>query len=96
MITCTYIHVGTFGQDKQWKLGDPLSYQHPMGPRDILLEISSVPEVQESEPPSPEAISKKVHPQAPLKVTELESNEEVHMPSFLTHVPLHSVCHAFV
>ena len=85
MITCTYI--GTFGQEKQWKLGDPLSYQHPMGPRDILLDISSVPEIEEPEPPSPEAISRKTHPQAPLKVTELENNEEVHIPSFLPMCP---------
>lgn len=65
-----------------------------MGPRDILLELNSVPEIQKSDPPSPEAISRKTRPQTPLKVTELESNEEVRF-HFL-HVPTCSVCYTIL
>lgn len=30
--------IGTFGQPVPWNLGNALSYQHPMGPMDVLMD----------------------------------------------------------
>ena len=34
---------GTFGQDQKWKLGDPSTYQHPLAPKDVLMDQDSLP-----------------------------------------------------
>jgi hypothetical protein len=35
--------IGTFGQEKTWSLGVPLSYQHPLKSKDLLLHASIPP-----------------------------------------------------
>ena len=39
------IYTGTFGQEKAWTLGAPMTYQHPLNTRDLLLhtEPTSTP-----------------------------------------------------
>lgn len=36
------ITTGTFGQNQEWKLGDPATYQHPLIPEDVLMDKSGL------------------------------------------------------
>ena len=37
------LDIGTFGQENPWALGVPMTYQHPLNSRDLLLHTEAVP-----------------------------------------------------
>lgn len=41
--------VGTFGQDKPWQLGNNRTYQHPVAPKDVLLDPMTLPAAASSD-----------------------------------------------
>ena len=40
-LVCDCLCSGTFGQEKEWSLGVPSSYQHPLNSRDLLLHTEA-------------------------------------------------------
>ena len=85
---------GTFGQEKQWSLGVPNSYQHPLNSQDLLLHTEAMPLTPPPHDKSDEekesskqkqggiklsSVARAV--QATLKLTEVE---EVHLKIILT------------
>ena len=37
--------VGTLGQPKIWDISNPVSYQHPMAPYDVLVDPQTLPKL---------------------------------------------------
>ena len=43
-------YVGTFGQAENWDLSDDLTWSHPFIPDDVLVDPTSVPNIEKDEP----------------------------------------------
>ena len=86
-----YIRIGTLGQENLWKLGDPLTYQHPMGPKDTL--VSSGVKISKQRSTASEKTcqrtTKRTDPQATLHVTEVDTSYEVHMFMYIMAVHMY-------
>ena len=81
---------GTFGQESTWNLGDPSSYQHPMKPRDLLLQTSS-----SFTPPSHDECSMKVEDDEdtpPMAQEPPQQPPTVQVESSLSVTEMEEVC----
>lgn len=74
-----------FGQETQWHLGEPSSYQHPLGPTDVLLDPLSIPRVaqlpggqatEKEETARKQPTDQKQPPRHALSITEIEDDQE--------------------
>ena len=52
-------YVGTFGQTENWDLSDDLTWSHPFIPDDVLVDPTSVPNIEKDEP---EEFTRKTNP----------------------------------
>ena len=52
-------YVGTFGQAENWDLSDDLTWSHPFIPDDVLVDPTSVPNIEKDEP---EEFTRKTNP----------------------------------
>ena len=45
LLNNSFVSTGTLGQPKIWDITNPVSYQHPMAPYDVLVDPHTLPDL---------------------------------------------------
>ncbi|CAH3022493.1 unnamed protein product [Porites evermanni] len=72
--------VGTLGQPKIWDISNPVSYQHPMAPYDVLVDPQTLPKLPKDQS---DVKNKDDDAKDPEKETEVDSQHVPYFSSFL-------------
>lgn len=71
--------VGTLGQPKIWDISNPVSYQHPMAPYDVLVDPQTLPKLPKDQS---DVKNKDDDAKDPEKETEVDSQHVPYFSSF--------------